>query len=544
MFTVEGGARRPEEDNHFDWAEFEQLIARDSERVPPYAVPAPSIRPSGAAAAHLDSGTIEPESLADAEVIDAITGFERVIAWVGARQARLLAEFAARRPGEDPAETSRWAPDEIALALSQSRITATAKLAQSVQLHEVLGDTLHAWETGRLDALKVRAISDATLRLDQTKARAVQNRVLPRAEGQTFAQLKAALKRAVLAVDPDGGDQRHNQAKKERRIVLTPVEDGMATLWAFLTAPHAQACYGWLTALARGLGKDDPRGMDARRADLLRDLLTGHLTIIAADVTDTMPGTSAAAGASTADAEEASTKGTSTADTGSADTGSADTGAAGTAAAGISDHRTDAVDDSSSIDIAGSDNRGTGRGGKGTNTGDHDTGCPRCASPTGPLPPLPWRPPPVAPGKPLVQIVVPLTTLTGADDHPVELVGYGPIPSDIARTIAADAVWKRLVTDPLSGTLLDHGRTTYRPSAALSDFVRARDQVCRFPPCNRRAIDIELDHTLSWTAGNGPIPGRPGTDRPRTATCTAAARITITSSTTRRAGRSPRPRRV
>jgi hypothetical protein len=64
-------------------------------------------------------------------------------------------------------------------------------------------------------------------------------------------------------------------------------------------------------------------------------------------------------------------------------------------------------------------------------------------------------------------------------------------------------VWKPLVTDPLSGALLDHGRTTYRPPPPLADFVRAREVVCRLPTCRRRAIDTELDHTRAWAAEHG-----------------------------------------
>ena len=66
------------------------------------------------------------------------------------------------------------------------------------------------------------------------------------------------------------------------------------------------------------------------------------------------------------------------------------------------------------------------------------------------------------------------------------------------RDIAADAVWRRLVTDPLSGALLDHGRTNYRPPAALADFVRGRDVVCRRPGCRRAAATCELDHVVPW----------------------------------------------
>ena len=73
----------------------------------------------------------------------------------------------------------------------------------------------------------------------------------------------------------------------------------------------------------------------------------------------------------------------------------------------------------------------------------------------------------------------------------------------MAREIAADGVWKRLVTDPLSGALLDYGRKTYRPPAALADFVRARDVHCRHPICRRRAIDSELDHAIAFAADGG-----------------------------------------
>ena len=92
---------------------------------------------------------------------------------------------------------------------------------------------------------------------------------------------------------------------------------------------------------------------------------------------------------------------------------------------------------------------------------------------------------PVTPGKPLVQVVMAYSTLTGADHRPCELVGHGPIPASLARDTAAEGVWQRLVTDPLSGTLLDHGRSTYHPPAGLADHVRARDVYCRFPGCRR-----------------------------------------------------------
>ena len=108
---------------------------------------------------------------------------------------------------------------------------------------------------------------------------------------------------------------------------------------------------------------------------------------------------------------------------------------------------------------------------------------------------------PVTPGKPLIQIVMSHSTLIGADDAPAELVGHGPIPADLAREIAVEGVWRRLVTDPLSGTVLDYGRSTYHPPAGLADHVRARDVHCRFPLCRRRAAEAELDHIHAWADG-------------------------------------------
>src|SRR5262249_61185497 len=75
-----------------------------------------------------------------------------------------------------------------------------------------------------------------------------------------------------------------------------------------------------------------------------------------------------------------------------------------------------------------------------------------------------------------VQVTVPASTLMGLDDQPGDLAGYGPIPAELARELAAEGTWRRLVTDPLSGTLLDYGRTTYRPPAGPAQFARAREQ--------------------------------------------------------------------
>jgi len=96
---------------------------------------------------------------------------------------------------------------------------------------------------------------------------------------------------------------------------------------------------------------------------------------------------------------------------------------------------------------------------------------------------------------------VALTTLLGLDDSPGELAGYGPIDARTARRIAADGTWRRLLTDPASGALLDYGRTVYQPPADLREFILARDPVCAFVGCRRPARRCQLDHIHEWKDG-------------------------------------------
>lgn len=76
-----------------------------------------------------------------------------------------------------------------------------------------------------------------------------------------------------------------------------------------------------------------------------------------------------------------------------------------------------------------------------------------------------------------------------------------PVPAVTARALAAGGVWRRLVTDPVSGTVLDVGRTHYRPPAALRELVQARDDSCTFPGCTVPASRCDTDHVQAWADG-------------------------------------------
>ncbi|MEV8272078.1 DUF222 domain-containing protein [Microbacterium sp. NPDC077184] len=105
-----------------------------------------------------------------------------------------------------------------------------------------------------------------------------------------------------------------------------------------------------------------------------------------------------------------------------------------------------------------------------------------------------------------VQVVVPALTLLGKDDDPAndtttaDLVGSAPIDPATARALAgAVATWERLVVHPVSGQVLC--TDSYRRTASMARFLKARDRHCRFPGCRRPAIRCELDHTFDWAQG-------------------------------------------
>ncbi|HEY3715105.1 MAG TPA: DUF222 domain-containing protein [Jatrophihabitantaceae bacterium] len=105
--------------------------------------------------------------------------------------------------------------------------------------------------------------------------------------------------------------------------------------------------------------------------------------------------------------------------------------------------------------------------------------------------------------RPSIQVTVALSTLLGEDEQPGELAEHGPIPASLARHLAADesGTWRRLVTDPVTGQLLDYGHDIYRPPKDLAEFVIARDQACTFPGCNRPAHHCDLDHRIPYSKG-------------------------------------------
>jgi hypothetical protein len=100
-----------------------------------------------------------------------------------------------------------------------------------------------------------------------------------------------------------------------------------------------------------------------------------------------------------------------------------------------------------------------------------------------------------------VFVTVPAGTVLGLDDEPGDLAGYGPVPASMARRLAGTTTWRKITTDPLTGTVVELGCTAYTPTAALADLIRVRDVTCRFPGCRQPAGRCDLDHVVPWPSG-------------------------------------------
>ncbi|KQO11317.1 hypothetical protein ASF06_01210 [Agreia sp. Leaf244] len=87
-----------------------------------------------------------------------------------------------------------------------------------------------------------------------------------------------------------------------------------------------------------------------------------------------------------------------------------------------------------------------------------------------------------------VHVMVPAMTLLGVGDEPAILRGYGPIDPVTAARLTADATsWRRILTDPITGRILQLSPTDYRPTKEMRDHATLVHPYC--------------DHTLDFAGG-------------------------------------------
>jgi hypothetical protein len=100
-----------------------------------------------------------------------------------------------------------------------------------------------------------------------------------------------------------------------------------------------------------------------------------------------------------------------------------------------------------------------------------------------------------------IGVLVPASALLGLSEDPATLGGHGPIDADLARALAADGTWRRILTDPEGAALAAADASVYRPGTILARHIATRDQTCRYPGCDRPAPRCDLDHTTPHPFG-------------------------------------------
>jgi hypothetical protein len=218
---------------------------------------------------------LDPATLSHGGRVDLLVAIQHQQAWLAARQQRVLAAMAEHpHDAADPFDRTgaSWVREDVACALRLSAVTAQSRLHTATELKGRLPKTLRLLDRGAISYLHARALSDAVTALDDKTATHVEERVLAKASEQTLANFKASVRRTVAAQNPAALDAQRDHAMTERRVCISPREDGMAELWALLPAEGAAAVITAVDALASATPADDDRSADQRRADALVDL--------------------------------------------------------------------------------------------------------------------------------------------------------------------------------------------------------------------------------------------------------------------------------
>ena len=229
--------------------------------------------------------------LDDAGLVTSITGWRKMTSWAQAQELAAVAELAGRRGTraeavscQDPVQKleAEFTPSEVALALTLTQGSAEYWLELAVSMTRRLPGTMAALRSGRIDLARAKLIETFTTCLDDDLAGRVERMVLDKAEHRTTGQLRAALQRAVITVDPAAAERRREEAERNARVELSGDPESTGSLAGrFLPAGHAAAAWSRICALAKALeSAGAPGGIDLLRAQVFVGLLLGTLQII------------------------------------------------------------------------------------------------------------------------------------------------------------------------------------------------------------------------------------------------------------------------
>jgi hypothetical protein len=137
---------------------------------------------------------------------------------------------------------------------------------------------LEAFAGGRIGRGHVRAITEAggvlaSSDVTPEQRATFERRMVAPAETTTPARVSKVARREADAHLAEPLVERHRAACDDRRVRVSPMDDGMAWIGAYVPAVLAQGIDHRLRAGARGKPKDDRRTVDQWRADAFCELL-------------------------------------------------------------------------------------------------------------------------------------------------------------------------------------------------------------------------------------------------------------------------------
>ena len=282
-----------------DAALAEKLAAEQDGRIGPPMPPAQvaglameHMLPGPAMAGWLGEAVADITSLDEYSLVGAMTSARQLTSWAQAAELAAVAQLTSScaaadpdvglHPDGRPIRVTRDAVGQVALALRLSDYGAGGLIHLAVTLGWRLRATAAALADGRIDLYRARLIVEATSVLSEDAARAVEAKVLPGAGELAQAQLRAKLRQAVIAVDPQGADQRRTDAERHASVSLYPDPDGTATLTGTkLPQAQAAAAMAKITAIAKAMKAAGwAGGLDLLRSVVMLHLLLGTLPYI------------------------------------------------------------------------------------------------------------------------------------------------------------------------------------------------------------------------------------------------------------------------
>ncbi|WP_225755023.1 HNH endonuclease signature motif containing protein [Actinotalea sp. Marseille-Q4924] len=210
-----------------------------------------------------------PADVDDAGLVEMTAAWERVLSWATAAQSRTVAEMLRRTCG--PREEGFLA-DEIAAATGVTPragrvlVDRAAALVRAPDVHDNLAD-------GTLTTRKADTLCRVTAHLPVGQAAVVRRAVLAHGSRLTAPQIRATARRVELEIAPEAAAGRHEAARRTRGVWMEPADDCMAYVHAYLPATDAMRVMTAVDAVAAAAAQDDGRGVDARRADAMVDVL-------------------------------------------------------------------------------------------------------------------------------------------------------------------------------------------------------------------------------------------------------------------------------